>query len=88
MSKNNISSQVGFLVPLNENLEEVGDEIPEIPIVEGANVVGRNCVPIADKRLSRKHLTLNADIDGSAEIFVVITFSHFLISYAMPPAEF
>ncbi|KAG9140509.1 hypothetical protein Leryth_023021 [Lithospermum erythrorhizon] len=70
MSKNNISSQVGFLVPLNENLEEVGDEIPEIPIVEGANVVGRNCVPIADKRLSRKHLTLNADIDGSAEIFV------------------
>nr|GMD06926.1 tyrosyl-DNA phosphodiesterase 1 [Ipomoea batatas] len=66
------SSQVAFLTPLNDNLEEEeeGGSIPKIPINEGSNCVGRSCVPVNDKRLSRKHLTVNATSGGSAEVLV------------------
>ncbi|KAL2473374.1 tyrosyl-DNA phosphodiesterase-related [Forsythia ovata] len=64
--------QVGFLVPLNtRNLEEQEDcSIPKIPLFEGLNYVGRNCIPVTDKRLSRKHLELNISANGYAEILV------------------
>ncbi|KAL2501470.1 tyrosyl-DNA phosphodiesterase 1 [Forsythia ovata] len=63
---------VGFLVPLNtRNLEEQEDcSIPKIPLFEGLNYVGRNCIPVTDKRLSRKHLELNISTNGYAEILV------------------
>nr|GMD05196.1 tyrosyl-DNA phosphodiesterase 1 [Ipomoea batatas] len=69
------SSQVAFLTPLNDNLEEEeeGGSIPKIPINEGSNCVGRSCVPVNDKRLSRKHLTVNATSGGSAEVLVEST---------------
>nr|GMD02944.1 tyrosyl-DNA phosphodiesterase 1 [Ipomoea batatas] len=68
------SSQVAFLTPLNDNLEEEeGGSIPNIPINEGSNCVGRSCVPVNDKRLSRKHLTVNATSGGSAEVLVEST---------------
>nr|GLL28779.1 tyrosyl-DNA phosphodiesterase 1 [Ipomoea trifida] len=68
------SSQVAFLTPLNDNLEEEeGGSIPKIPINEGSNCVGRSCVPVNDKRLSRKHLTVNATSGGSAEVHVEST---------------
>ncbi|XP_031129904.1 tyrosyl-DNA phosphodiesterase 1 [Ipomoea triloba] len=69
------SSQVAFLTPLKDNLEEEeeGGSIPKIPINEGSNCVGRSCVPVNDKRLSRKHLTVNATSGGSAEVLVEST---------------
>ncbi|XP_070041891.1 tyrosyl-DNA phosphodiesterase 1 isoform X3 [Nicotiana tomentosiformis] len=63
--------QVGFLVPVSGNLEE--DEkssIPKIPLSEGLNLVGRDCIPVTDKRLSRKHLTVTATSTGSADVLV------------------
>lgn len=65
--------KVGFLVPLSDNLEE--DEkssIPKIPLLEGFNWVGRDCIPVTDKRLSRKHLTVTATSTGSADVLVVL----------------
>ncbi|XP_049395468.1 tyrosyl-DNA phosphodiesterase 1 [Solanum stenotomum] len=65
------SSQVGFLVPLSDNLEEDGkSSIPRIPLSEGPNCVGRDCIPVTDKRLSRKHLTITATCTGSADVVV------------------
>lgn len=65
------SSQVGILVPLNKSLEKE-KSMPELPVFEGDNVIGRNNVPMADKRLSRKHLILSASSssDGSANLHV------------------
>ncbi|CAO2842603.1 unnamed protein product [Amaranthus hypochondriacus] len=64
------SSQVGFLVPLNKRLEKE-KSLPECPIYEGDNVIGRNIVSVTDKRLSRKHIILSASSsDGSADLFV------------------
>lgn len=58
-------------MPLNNNLEEEEEScIPTIGLCEGPNVVGRNCIPITDKRLSRKHFTVHATASGSAEVFV------------------
>ncbi|XP_010317667.1 tyrosyl-DNA phosphodiesterase 1 [Solanum lycopersicum] len=66
-----ISSQVGFLVPLSDNLEEDGkSSIPKIPLSEGPNCVGRDCIPVTDKRLSRKHLIITATCTGSADVVV------------------
>ncbi|XP_059437663.1 tyrosyl-DNA phosphodiesterase 1 [Corylus avellana] len=62
-------SQIGFLVPLTQNLEE-DTSIPKLTLSEGPNVIGRNSVPATDKRLSRKHLTLTASADGSVNLFV------------------
>lgn len=66
------------MVPLNNDLEaEEECSIPRISLCEGPNVVGRNCIPITDKRLSRKHLTVHGAANGSVEILVVDPFSYF-----------
>ncbi|XP_028767822.1 tyrosyl-DNA phosphodiesterase 1 isoform X2 [Neltuma alba] len=62
-------SQVGYLVPLNQNLEE-DTSVPKLPVTDGSNTIGRNNIPVSDKRLSRKHLTLTASADGSANLVV------------------
>ncbi|KAL0353227.1 UNVERIFIED_CONTAM: Tyrosyl-DNA phosphodiesterase 1 [Sesamum angustifolium] len=62
---------IGFLVPMNRNLEEEKQSsVPKIPLSRGITCVGRNCIPVTDKRLSRRHLTVNAFGDGSADIVV------------------
>ncbi|XP_059623908.1 tyrosyl-DNA phosphodiesterase 1 [Cornus florida] len=63
------SSQIGYLVPLDSKLDD-DISIPKIPLSRGRNVVGRDSVPVTDKRLSRKHLTINASVDGSAHVLV------------------
>ncbi|XP_010240926.1 PREDICTED: tyrosyl-DNA phosphodiesterase 1 isoform X2 [Nelumbo nucifera] len=67
MSKSQVN--IGFLIPLTNNLKE-DDSASKLPISEGANVFGRNDICISDKRLSRKHITLNASIDGSVDVVV------------------
>lgn len=63
--------QVGFLVPVSDYLEEdEKNSIPKIPLSEGLNWVGRDCIPVTDKRLSRKHLTVTATSTGSADVLV------------------
>ncbi|QCD91881.1 tyrosyl-DNA phosphodiesterase 1 isoform X1 [Vigna unguiculata] len=62
-------SEVGYLIPVNQSLEEEGS-VPKLPITDGTNVIGRNSIPVPDKRLSRKHLTLTASRDGSANLLV------------------
>lgn len=62
-------SQIGCLVPLTQNLDE-DTSIPKLTLAEGPNVIGRNSVPLPDIRLSRKHLTLTAAVDGTADLFV------------------
>lgn len=52
------SSQVGVLVPLNDALEEDSSNTRRIEIKKGVNIIGRDDLPITDKRLSRKHLSL------------------------------
>ncbi|XP_058194679.1 tyrosyl-DNA phosphodiesterase 1 isoform X1 [Rhododendron vialii] len=61
--------QIGFLLPLNDKFEEDTSK-PQLPIFQGPNFVGRSCIPAADKRLSRKHLTVTASGDGSADVLV------------------
>ncbi|KAB1201338.1 Tyrosyl-DNA phosphodiesterase 1 [Morella rubra] len=75
-------SQIGYLVPLSKNLEE-DTSIPKITLSEGQNVISRDNIPLPDKRLSRKHLTLTASADrSSANLFVegtnpvVVTFGN------------
>ncbi|XP_060191002.1 tyrosyl-DNA phosphodiesterase 1 isoform X1 [Lycium barbarum] len=63
--------QVGFLVPLSDNLEEdEKNSIPKILLSEGPNLIGRNCIPVTDKRLSRKHISITASSTGSADVVV------------------
>ncbi|XP_042517578.1 tyrosyl-DNA phosphodiesterase 1 isoform X2 [Macadamia integrifolia] len=62
-------SQIGFLVPLNNNLEE-DDSASKLPILEGVNILGRDNFSVSDKRVSRKHISLKASLDGSAEVVV------------------
>ncbi|KAI3456414.1 hypothetical protein Pfo_013077 [Paulownia fortunei] len=62
---------IGFLIPLNGNLEEEENSlIPKIPLSQGITYVGRDCIRITDKRLSRRHLAVNAFGDGSVDIIV------------------
>lgn len=58
-------SQIGHLVPLNENLEQ-DTSLPKLTLSKGPNVIGRNNIPVPDKRLSRKHLTLTASTNASS----------------------
>ncbi|OEL28790.1 Tyrosyl-DNA phosphodiesterase 1 [Dichanthelium oligosanthes] len=63
--------RVGTLVPLaNDNAGSSNGSVSTIPIFEGSNVVGRNHLVVTDKRISRKHLSLNASADGSIEVIV------------------
>jgi len=66
--------EVGYLIPVNQSSEEEGS-VPKLAISDGTNVIGRNNIPVPDKRLSRKHLTLTAFRDGSANLIVVLTFT-------------
>lgn len=63
---------MGVLVPLNDNQQEDSSSvIPRIQIYKGINVLGRDVIPINDKRLSRKHLSITvSSTNASAEIFV------------------
>ncbi|CAL5345833.1 unnamed protein product [Camellia sinensis] len=65
----NSPPQIGFLVPLNNNLEE-DTSVPKLSISQGSNFVGRNSISLSDKRLSRKHLNLVASSDSSAHLIV------------------
>lgn len=59
-------------MPLNGNLEEEENtSIPKIPLSRGITYVGRDRIPVTDKRLSRRHLAVNTFADGSADIIVV-----------------
>lgn len=60
---------IGLLLPLQRNLE-VDSSISAIPIFEGINVVGRDNLTVSDKRISRKHMSLCASVDGSAQVVV------------------
>ena len=69
-------------MPLSDNLEEDGkSSIPKIPLSEGPNCVGRDCIPVTDKRLSRKHLIITATCTGSADVVVVLFCTFFLSSW-------
>ncbi|KAL8461355.1 hypothetical protein ACS0TY_032727 [Phlomoides rotata] len=62
---------IAFLMPLNGNLEEEENSgIPKISLSKGVTYVGRDHFPVADKRLSRRHLAVNTVADGSADIVV------------------
>ncbi|GKV41727.1 hypothetical protein SLEP1_g49225 [Rubroshorea leprosula] len=62
-------SLIGYLVPLNQNLEEEAS-LSKLPLTQGPNFIGRNNVSVPDKRLSRKHIALTASPDGSANLLV------------------
>ena len=66
-------AKIGLLVPLRSDFV-VDKSISEIPILEGVNVIGRNNLNVSDKRVSRKHVSLQASPDGSAELVVVRSF--------------
>ncbi|KAJ0983236.1 hypothetical protein J5N97_011491 [Dioscorea zingiberensis] len=61
--------KIGLLVPLQSGLV-VDKSISEISIYEGANIIGRNNLDVADKRVSREHVSLQTSPDGSAELVV------------------
>ncbi|CAL9121280.1 unnamed protein product [Musa textilis] len=60
---------IGSLVSCQRNLV-AGCLASNVPIFEGANFVGRNNLNVSDKRVSRKHISLQASFDGSAEVVV------------------
>ncbi|KAG6532682.1 hypothetical protein ZIOFF_006532 [Zingiber officinale] len=61
--------KTGILVPLTRNL--VADStISNIAIFEGDNVIGRSNLLEPDKRVSRKHITLQVSADSSTKIVV------------------
>uniref|UniRef100_A0A1D1XM86 Tyrosyl-DNA phosphodiesterase 1 n=1 Tax=Anthurium amnicola TaxID=1678845 RepID=A0A1D1XM86_9ARAE len=62
-------SPVGFLVPLRADLS-VDTSAARVPILAGVNILGRGNLPVSDKRVSRRHVTLHTSGDGSAELVV------------------
>ncbi|KAG9454151.1 hypothetical protein H6P81_007055 [Aristolochia fimbriata] len=60
--------KIGMLVSLSKNQEE--DEESSIPVFKGSNVLGRSDLSVVDKRVSRKHVSLNTSSDGSIEVVV------------------
>ena len=61
---------IGALVPL-ESIHATSCSVPNIPLFEGDNVIGRNDLKITDKRVSRKHISLKAFANENVEVFVV-----------------
>ncbi|KAI3863098.1 hypothetical protein MKW98_015556 [Papaver atlanticum] len=61
---------IGYLVPVKTNLDEEDESIPKLEIFEGINSIGRDDISVSDKRVSRKHISLNASLDGSLEVTV------------------
>ncbi|KFK25754.1 hypothetical protein AALP_AA8G155100 [Arabis alpina] len=62
-------SQVAYLIPLKANLKE-DESSPRITLSQGSNTIGRGNVSIADKRLSRKQITITTSTSGSASLSV------------------
>ncbi|CAN8299931.1 unnamed protein product [Cochlearia groenlandica] len=62
-------SLVAYLIPLKSDLKE-DESSPRISLSQGPNTIGRGNVSIADKRLSRKLITINASTSGSALLSV------------------
>lgn len=62
--------QVGFLVPLRADLSEDASA-EKLPILAGANLLGRGNLAAVDKRVSRRQLVLHASDGGAAELVVV-----------------
>lgn len=67
--------KIGHLVRLNGDLT-VDHSVPSLPIFQGANCIGRNSLSLTDKRVSRKHISLQTSNDGSAEVTVVRSTRH------------
>jgi len=66
-------SQIGYLIPLNRNFEEEEKaSTPKLAISDGTNIIGRNNLSVNDKRLSRKHVTITASPNGTANLHVVL----------------
>ncbi|EPS64521.1 hypothetical protein M569_10259, partial [Genlisea aurea] len=61
--------KTGYLVPLNDDLEEEAS-IPTISLTDEISYVGRDSIPEVDRRLSRRHLSINVLADTSASILV------------------
>ncbi|CAA7394486.1 unnamed protein product [Spirodela intermedia] len=61
--------QVGFLVPLRADLSEDASA-ERLPLLVGANLLGRGNLAAVDKRVSRRQLVLHASDGGGAELFV------------------
>ncbi|MQM11219.1 hypothetical protein Taro_044118 [Colocasia esculenta] len=64
-----LRSPVGFLVPLKADLS-VDASAARVPILAGANALGRSDLPVSDRRVSRRHASLHASGDGGAELVV------------------
>ncbi|KAF6171132.1 hypothetical protein GIB67_012206, partial [Kingdonia uniflora] len=62
--------KIGFLVPLNNSNKEENGSIPKLPVFEGLNIVGRDDISVSDKRVSRKHISLNVSVDGIINVVV------------------
>ncbi|VVB14553.1 unnamed protein product [Arabis nemorensis] len=62
-------SQVAYLIPLKSDLKE-DESSPRITLSQGPNTIGRGNVSVADKRLSRKQITIIASTSGSASLSV------------------
>ncbi|XP_047938783.1 tyrosyl-DNA phosphodiesterase 1 isoform X1 [Salvia hispanica] len=60
----------GFLVPLNGNSKEEKCSISKIVLSHDTTYIGRDITPVADKRLSRRHIAVTISADGSADILV------------------
>ncbi|KAJ3705221.1 hypothetical protein LUZ61_008926 [Rhynchospora tenuis] len=61
--------KIGALVPL-ESIHGKGCSVSNVPVFEGYNLFGRNDLKICDKRVSRKHVSLNASANGTIEVLV------------------
>ncbi|KAK9151884.1 hypothetical protein Syun_010193 [Stephania yunnanensis] len=62
--------KIGFLVALNDGNLVEEESAPKLPIFEGGNVLGRSEFCVSDKRVSRKHVSLDAMEDGAATVIV------------------
>lgn len=71
---------MGTLVPL-ETIHATSCSLPNIPLFEGENVIGRNDLKITDKRVSRKHISLKASANDGIEVFVVSLVLIFFLFY-------
>ncbi|XP_010492343.1 PREDICTED: tyrosyl-DNA phosphodiesterase 1 isoform X2 [Camelina sativa] len=67
LSSSMAHSQVAYLIPLKADLKE-DDSSPRITLSEGPNIIGRGNVSIADKRLSRKHISIIVSSSGSVSL--------------------
>lgn len=58
-------------MPLNGNSKEEKCSISKIVLSHDTTYIGRDITPVADKRLSRRHIAVTISADGSADILVV-----------------